>query len=146
MNLTLETITRETFAAVIALQVGESQQGYVASNVFSLAQAAVIAQYIPRAICVDGEPVGFVMYGFDAQEDAFCISRLMIGHPHQGKGYGRRAMERVIADIRAREPKRPVIYISFKPGNAAARTLYESMGFEPDGREEDGEPIYRLRL
>ena len=146
MNLTLEIITRETFAAVITLQVGEDQQGFVASNVFSLAQAAVIAQYIPRAICVDGEPVGFVMYGFDAEEDAFCISRLMIGLPHQGKGYGRRAMELVIADIRTRQPKRDVVYISFKPKNLAARALYESLGLEPDGREEDGETIYRLRL
>ena len=58
----------------------------------------------------------------------------------------RRAMELVIADIRTRQPKRDVVYISFKPKNLAARALYETLGFEPDGREEDGETIYRLRL
>lgn len=146
MRVTLEIITRDTFDAVIALRVAESQQGFVATNLFSLAQAAVIPQYLPRAICADGLPMGFVMYGFDAEEDAFCISRLMIDSSHQGKGYGRLAMALVLADIRTREPKRDVVYISFKPANTAARALYESLGFVPDGRQEDGETIYRLQL
>ena len=146
MNISLRQITRDTLDEVIALHVADEQQSYVASNLYSLAQAAVVPQFIPRAIYADEAPVGFVMYGFDVEEDAFCISRLMIDKAKQGKGYGRDAMRLVLADIREREPKRAVVYISFKPSNTAAKTLYESLGFVPDNREEDGETIYRFTL
>lgn len=146
MTVTLRAITRDTFEDIISLAVADSQKGFVAQNIYSLAQAAVIPQYLPRAVYADETPVGFVMYGFDAEEDAYCISRLMIDKAQQGKGYSRQAMALMLDDIRSREPKRSVCYISFKPQNAAARALYESLGFVPDGREECGELVYRLTL
>lgn len=146
MTVTLRPITRETLDDIISLAVADGQAGYVAQNIYSLAQAAVIPQYIPRAVYAGETPVGFVMYGFDAEEDAFCINRLMIDKAHQGKGYGRQAMALMLRDIRAAQPKRAVCYISFKPQNAVARALYESLGFVPDEREECGEPVYRLTL
>lgn len=146
MTVALKPVTADTLDSVIALTVAEGHRGFVAANVYSLAQAAVMPEMIPRAICVDGVPVGFVMYGFDATENAYCISRLMVDKAHQGKGYGKQAMALVVADIRAQSPARPVVYISFEPHNTAARTLYERLGFVPDGREEDGETVYRLDL
>ena len=146
MTCTLRAVTRDTLGAVVALAVTDGQQGFVAPNVFSLAQAAVMPEMVPRAVYADETLVGFVMYGFDADEDAYCISRLMIDRAYQGKGYGRQAMALALADIRARAPKRDVCYISFEPHNTAARALYESLGFAPDGRVEDGELVYRLTL
>ena len=146
MTVSLRAVTGETLDAVVALAVADSQRGFVAPNVYSLAQAAVMPELVPRAVYADETPVGFVMYGFDAEEDAYCISRLMIDSAYQGKGYGRQAMALVLMDIRAREPRRDACFISFEPHNTAARALYESFGFVPDGRVEDGELVYRLTL
>ena len=146
MTVSLRAVTGDTLDAIVALAVADSQRGFVAPNVYSLAQAAVMPELVPRAVYADETPVGFVMYGFDAEEDAYCISRLMIDSAYQGKGYGRQAMALVLMDIRAREPRRDACFISFEPHNTAARALYESFGFVPDGRVEDGELVYRLTL
>ena len=146
MTVSLRFVIFDTLDAVAALTVAAPQRGFVAANLYSLAQAAVMPGQIPRAVYADETPVGFVMYGFDTDEDAYCISRLMVDQAYQGKGYGRQAMALVLDDIRARQPRRGFAYISFEPHNTAARALYESLGFVPDGRVEDGELIYRIAL
>ena len=68
----------------------------------------------------------------------------MIAREHQGKGYGRAAMEAVIAMMAERVGCEEIV-TSFNPANAAA-TLYASLGFQPTGEIEDDEPLLRLRL
>ena len=113
MTVSLRPVTSDTLDAVAALTVAAPQRGFVAANLYSLAQAAVMPGQIPRAVYADETPVGFVMYGFDTDEDAYCISRLMVDQAYQGKGYGRQAMALVLDDIRARQPRRGFAYISF---------------------------------
>jgi len=115
----------------------------VASNVFSLAQAYVQPECTPLAIYADETPVGFALYALDEEDREYWIYRLMIDKDYQGKGYGRQAMELLIAEIQ-NIPDRRVLYISFEPENVAAKQLYESLGFVPDNREDEGEIIYRL--
>ena len=60
-EVTLQAITADTVRAVCRLSVAETQQGFVASNAVSLAQALFEPAAWYRAVCADGALVGFVM-------------------------------------------------------------------------------------
>ena len=139
----LRKIDRENWRDVIKLTVAESQKNFVAPNVYSIAQSKAQPECIPMAVYSDDVPVGFVMYCMDADDNEYWIYRLMIDEQHQGKGLGRQAMNLVLAEI-GKDTSRHKVYISFEPDNDAARKLYESLGFGPDGRILDGEIVYCL--
>ncbi|MEG1811278.1 MAG: GNAT family N-acetyltransferase [Clostridia bacterium] len=141
--ITLKPIDRNNFIAILKLSVSVPQQEFVASNSFSLAQSKVQPECVPLAVYDGDVPVGFVMYAMDEDDLEYWIYRVMIDKSCQSRGYGREAMRRLIALIREDTAHR-IIYISFEPSNSWAMALYESMGFVPDGRIEDGEIVYRL--
>ncbi len=139
----LKEIDRHNFSEVIKLKVADDQQSFVASNVFSLAQAKVYPECECLAIYNDETLVGFTMYCLDHEDQEYWIYRLMIDAQQQGKGHGKAAMELVIEQLK-RDPEHHVIYISFEPENIAAQKLYEKLGFRADGRVIDGETVYKL--
>jgi diamine N-acetyltransferase len=62
-------------------------------------------------------------------------------------GYGREAMVHLIDRIHGlSDDEHRRIYISFEPENEIAKSLYESLGFMPDGRILYGEVVYFLEL
>ena len=136
-------IDRHNYLSVLDLSVAEEQRRFVASNMYSLAQAFVQPECVPLALYAENRPVGFVMYALDEDDHEYWIYRLMIDKRYQRRGYGREAMRMLIERIQADENHR-VIYISFEPENLPAQTLYESLGFVPDGRIEYGEVVYNL--
>lgn len=138
----LKEIDRQNFSAVVKLKVADEQQSFVASNVFSLAQAKVYPECVCWAIYNDETLVGFTMYCLDQEDQEYWIYRLMIDAQQQGKGHGKAAMELVIEQLK-RDPEHHVIYISFEPENIAAQKLYEKLGFRADGRVIDGETVYK---
>jgi diamine N-acetyltransferase len=69
----------------------------------------------------------------------------MIDRAHQGKGYGRAAMEAVIEMMVDRVGCEEIV-TSFNPANAVAAGLYASLGFHPTGEIEDDEPLVLLRV
>ena len=139
----LKPVDRDNFRAVLKLSVSEDQKRFVASNAFSLAQAYAQPECTPLAVYSGDALVGFVMYAMDEEDKEYCIYRVMIAADHQGKGYGRAAMLKLIEHIRE-DRSHHVIYISFVPENAPARALYESLGFRPDGRIIEGEVVMML--
>jgi len=144
--VTLRKIDEYNFAKVIRLEVAKGQENFVTSNAFSLSQAYVMPECRPVAIYNGMTPVGFAMYALDRDEGEYWIYRLMIDKSCQRRGFGRAAMELLIAKIRAEAPERERLFISFEPENEGAKKLYGSLGFVPDGREVDGETVYRLDL
>lgn len=140
-TIDLRPIDRNNFSAVLALAPTDAQKDFIAPNIYSLAEAKAKPECVPLAICLDGTPVGFAMYCMDQEDAEYWVYRFMIDKTKQGKGYGRAAfkclMERIAAD-----QTHSKIYISFEPNNFAARCLYESFGFHPDGRVIDGEEVY----
>lgn len=136
-------IDRHNYLSILDLSVTDEQRHFVASNMYSLAQAFVQPECVPLALYAENKPVGFVMYALDEDDHEYWIYRLMIDKRYQRLGYGREAMRMLIERIQADEEHR-VIYISFEPENIAAKTLYESLGFVPDGRIEYGEVVYKL--
>jgi len=145
MDITLRDITNDNFVECIKLAVSDEQKEYVATNVFSLAEAKADGVSNPLAIYTDDQMVGFVMYDFEPKEDRGYISRLMVDARFQGSGYGRAAMSHVIERFRE-IPECREIQTSYVPANAAAEHLYETLGFEQTGEEIDGETIVRMPL
>jgi diamine N-acetyltransferase len=117
----------------------------VAPNIDSIANAYVEPTFVPLAVYAGDDLVGFAMYGQHPDTGAWWVIRLMIALEYQGRGYGRAAMETMI-DLMAERTGCEEIVTSFVPGNTIAAALYASLGFQPTGEEEDGEPLLRLRL
>ncbi|WP_328820851.1 GNAT family N-acetyltransferase [Peribacillus faecalis] len=136
-------IDRDNFFDVIDLRVKDEQKGFVASNMFSLAQAKAFPECIPLAIYTDDVLAGFTMYCLDKEDQEYWIYRLMIDEKFQSLGFGKAAMEKLINRIKE-DPKHRVIYLSFEPENHQAKQLYEKLGFKPEGRVIDGEIVYKL--
>ena len=116
----------------------------MASNLYSIAQAKVQPECIPLAIYDEATLVGFIMYCLDSEDKEYWIYRLMIDEKFQAKGYGKEAMKQVIEKIRE-DKTHHIIYISFEPENHVAKSLYENLGFVPDGRIIGDEIVYCLR-
>jgi len=143
MTITLRDITRENFNRCIELVVREEQKSFVATNVYSIAQSRVEPTFVPQAIYDGEEMVGFVMYGYDPEENCYYVGRLMIDKNQQGKGYGRAAMREAIRRMR-KQPDCREIALSIEPENVTAQKLYESLGFVKTGEVAHGEEVMRL--
>lgn len=141
--IALKEIDRSNFFDVIKLSVTDEQREFVATNLFSLAQAKAFPECVCLAIYNDDTLTGFTMYCMDAEDHEYWIYRLMIDTKYQSKGYGKAAMEKLIERIKEDKQHR-VIYISFEPENVWAKHLYEKLGFVEDGRVIDGEVVYKL--
>lgn len=147
-EVALTPITVANLRAVFDLTVAPGQEGFVAPNPWSLAQA--LAEYEiawPRAIEVEGEVVGFLMLEIDPDEETgrpFWLWRLMIGADHQGNGYGRRALELACREVRRRGGTE--IYTSWVEGEGSPEPFYLAFGFEPTGEYDEGERVARLLL
>ena len=84
-----------------------AQRRMVADNAISIAQGHCSPDAWMRAVYAGGEPIGFAMLheGDDISDGIDCegpfLWRLMIAGPQQGKGYGRAAVEPLVAMLRA---------------------------------------------
>ncbi len=142
----LRRIDKDNYIECLNLQVSEGQRNFVASNVYSLAQAWVYSQTAyPFAIYADGTMVGFVMMGFYEVKQVYTIWRLMIDARYQGKGYGKTALQLSIDYLR-QEHHVNQIYLSFEPDNTVAEKLYSSFGFQRTGEVAGGEIEMRLEI
>jgi diamine N-acetyltransferase len=147
MSITLKEVTRENWYEAAKLTVHESQQDFVASNLYSIAQSKFYPTWVPLAICnADGTMVGFLMYGEETEEKAgeYWIIRLMVDKDYQGQGYGRAAMLAAIERIKQQSNLKS-IYTSYLPENTSAAKLYAGLGFEETGTIEDGEIVVQLK-
>jgi diamine N-acetyltransferase len=148
-DVSLKDVTAQNWRAVANLKLAEDQKRLLASNVYSIAQSKFDEAAQPRAIYAGDEVVGFLMYDlpdFQDEDQSVSIYRFMIDKEHQGKGYGRAALTKAIAEIRD-VPGIPAILISYVHGNAAAQKFYASLGFvERPAKEGDWELVAELKL
>jgi diamine N-acetyltransferase len=146
MTGTLRPLTRDNLWAVVELKRLPGQEAFVADNIDSIANASVEPTWVPLAVYAGEALVGFVMYGqYPPDTGAWWVIRLMIDRAQQGNGYGRAAMEAVIAMMIERVGCAEIV-TSFNPANEVAARLYTSLGFRPTGEIEDDEPLVLLRL
>jgi diamine N-acetyltransferase len=145
-DVTLREVTRETLGAILKLRVAASQEKFVASNAVSLAQAHFYPETAWfRAIYAGEEPVGFVMLELDDTAGEFGLWRFMIDERHQGRGYGRKAIELAIDHV-VTQTRATVLLTSIVPGEGNPGPFYRKLGFVHTGEVEHGEHVMRLDL
>ena len=143
--VTLREVTKEMVRAVCRLQVAEGQRKFVAPNAVSIAQAHFEPKAWFRAVHAGDTLVGFVMLFDNPNEPEYFLWRYMIDARYQGMGFGRRAMEQVIAYVKTR-PGAKELLTSCDPGEGSPCPFYERMGFVYTGEEDDGELVMRLKF
>jgi diamine N-acetyltransferase len=157
-DVTVRPVTIDNWFKVTELRPTPEQEsaGFVAPNTFSLAQAWAEPWWRPHAIYAGDTLVGFVMFGRLPDQlpayyegygvpDEHCILRFMVDGRYQRRGYGRAALQQVIAMLRAEAGSRAVT-LSYELHNDAAAALYAGLGFTVTGRILDGEVEARLDL
>lgn len=147
MSLELRSITSENWRDAVFLSTDPKHlcpidEEWIASNAFSLVQAAYEPQWICRLIVADDKPVGFAFYGLD--DGVPCLCRYMIDAREQGKGYGKAALALVVEEMR-RQFDSQEIWVTIEKKNERALHLYESFGFQDSGKQEYTESWYVLR-
>lgn len=138
----LREVTADNWRDVIRIEPREDQRRFVASVAYYLNLCHYGEDWRPLALYQGGEPVGFAMWGFDAQEESYWIGGLVIDAEHQGKGYGRAAMEALL-DHLAAQPGYREAALSCDAENTVARRLYASLRFVETGERADNELVAR---
>lgn len=147
MNVTLQSIDINNFEVLMDMELPPEQARFLASNAYSIAQAHYYPDWRPRAIYCDGSPAGFALYDTSGNSEPghYAIYRLMVDHPRQSKGIGRRAMELLLAEIKACPDARRIT-ICYKPDNTTASRFYASLGFVETDIDEVGEMVAEILL
>ena len=151
MPVSLREITADTVRLITSLSVGPDQQGFVASNAVSLAQALFSEEAWYRAIYAGESPAGFVML-YDESIRAtppptpeVVLWRLMIDAKFQGQGIGRLALRNVIDHVRSKGLF-SLLVTSYIPGPGCPERFYLGAGFKHTGKVDGGELVLELPL
>ena len=138
--VSLREINAETLGAIIRLSdtLSPAQKHMVATNAVSVAQAHFSPYAWFRAIYAGDTPVGFAMVYIGPEDDAdpksktvYFLWRFMIGGLYQGMGFGRRALELIIEEVKRRGARR--LGVSCGEGEGSPEGFYRSLGFKRDG-------------
>lgn len=142
----LERISLHNWQACIALSVADSQQHFVPSNLYSIAEAQFYPEACPLAAYNHADQmIGFALYGRDAASGNWKIFRLMIDQSFQGQGYGSSLLSKLIAAI-ASQPDAKEVLICYHCTNAVARQLYSRFGFREQSTDASGKTTAILTL
>ena len=160
----LRKIDGNNIEEVIALEVEENQEEFIeTTNLRSFADAHMLnADGIPAnplAIYVDDTMVGFLMYIYDTTDHesfqnevyfgkkTYFIWHFMIDKSYQGKGYGKLAFKKMLADIETM-PNGEAQYVDlfYHKSNVRAKELYASLGFVETGIIQDNSVHAKLEI
>lgn len=150
--ISLREINADNLRAIVLADVAGAQRRFVASNAISLAQAHVAGDAWYRAIYAGETVVGFVMaarlhedeYGLPTSGDP-NLWRFMIDEGYQKNGFGRRALELIVTELRTWGGKH--IWLGCMPGAGSPYEFYRRFGFVDTGvHDEDGELFMYLPL
>lgn len=129
MNIEFRRIDRSNYNECIELKISEDQKRFVASNMYSLVQAAYEPNLYPLGIYKDNKMVGFILYDFDDELNGWSMSRFMIDKKYQNKGIGKVAVKKFL-EFFVDKYGHQKLYTSAEVDNIIAINLYEKSGFE----------------
>lgn len=144
MALKLFEVTKENWLDCASLKLAESQKGFVASNLKTIAESKFEEHYQLRAVVKDETIIGMLAYCPEVDEPVeglYWLFRLMIDESYQGKGYGKRAIELCLIEMK--DLGAVNIRTMCKPTNTAAEKCYLDLGFENIGNLDDGDILFQ---
>lgn len=154
--VSLREITQDSLRAICFLDVADDQDGLVAPNAFSIAQAHFSPSAWFRAVYADQTPVGFAMLDDHSLtpegklevhngERVVGLWRFMIDARYQRFGFGAQALRLIIAHAATR-PGIDALYLSFVPQPKSAEGFYQRFGFHRTGEIDGGEVVMRRAM
>lgn len=142
----LREVTKANLREVLRMKVAPEQERFVASNAISIAQAHFDPEVAWFRAIYDGDtPVGFLMLDDNPHARTYTLWRLMIDTRHQRKGYGRRAIELLVAHVKTR-PGATELLTSCVDAAGGPGPFYERLGFAYTGVLDEGERVMRRPL
>lgn len=131
--IALREVSRTNFDACVELE--RHSERFVGNAAYVLAEAYVHRRdSTAYVVCADNEAVGLVILRDRPDEGrAYAFTSLFIADPHQGKGFGRAAVEAIIRKCRA-ERLSDRIEIFVHESNEKALRVYRNAGFVDTGR------------
>ena len=136
--VTLREVTAASVRSVTDLRVAPEQEGYVAGNAVSIAQAYFAQDAWFRSIYAGEILIGFAMLrdgtllAPEGAKPEVSLWRFMIAHEYQKHGYGREALSLLVAHARSR-PGTTSIETSYVAGPHGPKDFYLTFGFRHTG-------------
>src|SRR5215204_3838309 len=151
--VTLRAITERNRQEIVDLRVAAEQQAFVDGVSESIAEAAATPHASPwyRAVYAGEVPVGFVMLADDVVPGnevipwRYYLWRMLIDARFQSRGYGRAALDCVVAYLKTR-PGADTLVTSVVAGEGSPMGFYLRYGFQSTGQMFDHEHVLLLRL
>lgn len=136
-EVSLREITKETVRGICLLSetLTPPKKFFVASNAVSLAQAHFNKHAWFRAIYAGKAAVGFIMLDDNEEEQEYYLWRFMIAEPFHGRGYGRKAIEKLVDYVKTR-PGAKELLVSCAQGEGSPEDFYVKLGFSHTGEME----------
>ena len=135
-------LSEENWMDFAGLSVDESQKAYLASSIGILARGYAYRNSRAKVtgIVADGTPVGLAMVrDMDDEPACYDLQQFMIDRNFQGQGYGFRALELILAALKA-EQKYACVEVRVKREDVQAIHVYEKAGFVDSGYLDDTVP------
>lgn len=140
--LKLATVTEENWQEIASLTVKEYQKNYVAPAIGILARGYVYRDCNAKihAFEKDGVIVGVALVREFADEPlGYDLQQFMIDRQYQRNGYGTRALQLVLDELR-KEKHYDHVELCVKKADAEAIRLYEKLGFTDSGYVDEDLP------
>ena len=138
----LISVTEDNWMDVASLSVKEEQKKYVAPAIGILARGYVYRDCNAKiyAFEKDGVIVGTALVReFTDEPLGYDLQQFMIDEKYQGKGYGSRALELILDELR-KEGRYDHVELCVKKADAEAIRLYGKHGFADSGYVDEDLP------
>ena len=135
VNIRLTEVTEENWLEVASLSVEEEQKSFVAPAQGILARGYVYRNCGGRVYVIEanGIVVGTALVReFTEEPLGYDLQQFMIDRRYQRKGYGTRALELILDELR-KEGRYDHVEVCVKKDDAAAVRLYLRSGFRDSG-------------
>jgi diamine N-acetyltransferase len=156
----LKRLTSENMDEIIALQVSDTQKGFVSPNSRSIMDAHLAITNNEIAVTFgiynDNILVGFTILTYGVREDKlmpsvayrnYYIWHFMIDQQYQRNGYGKQALNLLIEYMRTAPcGEASSCWASYTVGNTGAKAFFEKCGFQENGETVFGEFVSVRRL
>jgi len=150
-----ERINSETVRSVyrLSFSLSEKQRQCVEDNSLSIAQAHFSENAWFRAIYLGDELIGFIMLHYGSDKDdgvdypGVYLWRFMIAKPYQSKGYGKKAIELLLKNLKLRgfsELQTSCIPLSIN--EESPEQFFKKLGFKQDNKTIDNEIVLTLNF
>ena len=143
MNIYLSEINNENWLETVNLSVSEKQKEiFPIPNIYWIGISRYEEHTTLYAIMLDDNIVGLIGLGYDEDGVSGFINPLMIDEKYQGNHYAKDAMH-ISIDILQNQYNVTEIHLGHRKTNTAAAKLYEQLGFQIVG--EDEQDYFRVK-